>query len=423
MKRMKIQQTFQLKKTMKAINFFLFLLFTGISFAQYSATATIKKVNENGFHKIALSPEIRSFSKEDLGDLRIYDSKNKEVPYAIFNSVSHDLPNDFEKYRIVSKSSVPNKKTAVVIEVAKENYTEVALVIGNSEITKFYSISGSDDLKNWYGLVNKAQLVDYKTSTSSKVTRLIQFPKTSYRYIKIEFDDTKTLPINILEAGAYFEKLVYLKTNKNTINSIRIQKTEAFKKTIYQLNSNQPQIINQLVFDIENPAFYKRNGIVYKNEILKRKRKTTTYRSELAQLELNSENSDTLSLPQLFDTEWFIEIDNQDNPPLEIKKIHFLQNILVLVADLKTNESYTIKTGNTQLSTPSYDLSYFSNKIKSNIPEAKLNDAKHLVSPSTSDSKDQSIWQKPWFMWLCISLAGIAVAYFSLNLAKDIQKK
>ncbi len=422
MKRMKNRQSLQLMKTMKANKFLLLLLITGISFAQHTATATIEKVTESGFHKIALSPEIRSFSKEDLGDLRIYDSNNKEVPYAIFNSVSHNLLNNFENYRIVSKSSVPKKKTSIVIEVAKENYTEVALVIGNSEITKFYSVSGSDDLKNWYGLVNKEQLGDYKTSVSSKVIRSIQFPKTSYRYIKIDLDDTKTLPINILEAGRHFEKLVYLKTKKNSLNDIRIKKTEDVKKTIYQINSNQPQIIDQLLFAIKSPTYYKRSVTIYKNEILKRKRKTTTYRTDLAHFELNSENKDTLSVPQFFEKEWFIEIDNQDNPPLEIKKLNFLQNILVIVADLKSNETYTVKTGNPQRNTPSYDLSYFSNKIESDIPEAKLDDVKHEISKNIV-SKKTSIWQQSWFMWLCISLAGIAVAYFSLSLAKDIQKK
>ena len=103
-------------------------------------------------------------------------------------------------------------------------------------------------------------------------------------------------------------------------------------------------------------------------------------------------------------------------------KIRFFQNQLPVIADLKANEKYTITTGNANLNAPNYDLENFTSKMENNLPETKIFDIKQVVSQKPS-IQNKSIWQQPWFMWICISLGGIVILYFTSNLIKDMNKK
>jgi len=56
-----------------------------------------------------------------------------------------------------------------------------------------------------------------------------------------------------------------------------------------------------------------------------------------------------------------------------------------------------------------------------NLPEDKIYDIKQTISQKTGP-KAKSLWQKKWFMWLCISLGGIAIVYFTTSLVKEYQE-
>jgi hypothetical protein len=148
--------------------------------------------------------------------------------------------------------------------------------------------------------------------------------------------------------------------------------------------------------------------------------KSAPFPEEIFTFELSSDTNNTFTIPQLFEKECFIEIENQDNPPLTLGKIQFFQNQIAVIADLKANEKYTITTGNSKLNSPEYDLENFKKNTNSNLPEAKIYDIKQLNSKKTSP-QNQSFWQQSWFMWLCISLGGIAVLYFTSSLVKDMK--
>jgi hypothetical protein len=91
------------------------------------------------------------------------------------------------------------------------------------------------------------------------------------------------------------------------------------------------------------------------------------------------------------------------------------------IADLKANEKYTITTGNSELNSPEYDLENFKNSMDNNLPKAKIYEIKHLDSQKAI-LKNESIWQQPWFMWLCIGFGGIIVAFFTRSLINDVKK-
>ncbi|HSN47613.1 MAG TPA: hypothetical protein VLR29_02525 [Flavobacterium sp.] len=405
---------------MKLNKFIILLLSINGLFAQQNTTAKIRSVNENGLHKIFLPAEIRSYSKEDLGDFRIYDAKNNEVPYFVIPATSQAKSNSFSEFKLISKNVLPGKKTTIVIETPKTSINEIVLSIANSVVTKYYDISGSNDQKEWFGMINNAELFNLQSVKGLSVFKTLELPLSSYRYLKIEFDDKKTLPINVLKVGVFANKIINNNVQEIHPKSSTITQYPSQKKTRIRVLFDNKQIVNQIVFNISSPRLYKRNARVYLNKIREIKHRTETYQKTISTFELNSDLKKPVNINQLFEKEFTIEIENQDNQPLSFSEIKFFQNQVSIIADLKAGEKYGIKTGNPKAAAPKYDLENFKSKMADNLPKTTIYKIKRQNSNTISVEK-KSIWQQTWFMWLCIGLGGIAILFYTVKLVKDMK--
>ncbi|MEP6803614.1 MAG: hypothetical protein ABI892_03750 [Flavobacterium sp.] len=407
---------------MKLNKFILLLFIANLSFGQYQTTAKLKKVNQNGFHEIILSPEIRSYSKQDLSDIRIFDSKGNEIPYFIQsdNTVSS---NTFEEYKIVSKTVLPKKSTSVIVAVpSNKANNQLSLFIANSNVEKKYSISGSDDQKEWFGISDSQYLSDLNSTTETNVVKNISYPLSTYHYLRIDFDDRKTLPINILKIGNFTTQLPRSLVQETVPEKSVTTEIPSEKETQIHVLFNAPQVINQITFEVLKPTYYNRNAILYKKVKRVTKRKTQILDEEIISFQLNSNTKNIFTIPALFEKEFYIRIENHDNQPLVISKIKYDQKLVSIVTDLNSNENYILKTGNKNLTEPEYDLSNFKNKIAAILPQTYVYDIEQRTNEK-SQVKNKSFWQQPWFMWICIILGGITILFFTTSLVKDLKRK
>ncbi|PIF31245.1 hypothetical protein CLU81_1731 [Flavobacterium sp. 9] len=410
------------KKTMKLNKFILILFLSNLSFGQYNTTAKLKKATENGMHEIVLSPEIRSFSKQDLSDIRIFDSKGNEIPYFIQN-IKDVSSNSFVEYSIISKTVSPKKTTSIIIEIpSNKKNNQLSLFIANSDVEKKCSISGSDNQKEWFGISDSQILSNLNSTSETSVIKTISYPLSTYRYLKIDFDDRKTLPINVLKVGNFDTQL-----QKGALQEIVPKKSfttedHSKKETQIHILFNAPQVINQISFEISKPTYYNRHAILFRKVKQETRRKSSIIEQEIASFELNSNEKNIITIPEIFQKEFYIKIENHDNQPLSVSTIKYSQKPISIVADLSSDESYILKTGNKTLTEPDYDLSNFKNNIAVSLPKISIYD----IQQKTSDKnhiENKSFWQQSWFMWLCIILGGITIFFFTASLVKDLKRK
>ena len=406
---------------MKLHNLFLLLFCANVMVAQ-NTTAKIEKVKVDGLYKIVLPTNIRSVSNDDLSDFRILDSKENEVPYFINKNVDPISDSNYKDYKIISTSEIPKKQSTLIFENSDKIINQVALTIANYEGEKTFTISGSNDKKEWFGISNNNYLTDLNASDATYVSKTINFPLTNYKYIKIDLDDKKSLPIRIISVGNFNFKTTatsFLPVNytKKTITELKSE-----KKTLLYFEFDKAINIEEIKFQISNPKLFKRYAKIYKNEIRKVKHKIENYQNFIANFELSSNSKNTFQLVGTKEKDFYIEIDNQDNQPLTIDNVQFFQCPVSIIADLKTNENYTIVTGNPNAILPIYDIENFKSNIPNNLPTATISEIKTKGLKNTIAEK-KSIWQEPWFMWVCIGLGAIAILYFASSLVKDLNKK
>ena len=410
-----------MKTKMKIFKIIVFSLMANATIAQNLTTAKIEKIEKSGLHSIVLPTLIRSVSRENLSDFRILDSKKNEVPYYINDENIDKYFTTFNTFKIISKTAIPNKNTTIILENPKAEINEIVLSIANADVTKNYSVSGSNDQVEWFGLVNNQELYADLDSEKTNGLTTIPVPLTSYKFLKIVFDDKKTLPINVLKSGDISSKTtrgdlleIFTKSNTNAENKID-------KKTTLHVIFSNLEIINQISFNIAAPKLYKRYVRVYKLVSVKVKHKFEIQQRDLTTFELNAASKNTFDISQITEKDIYIEIENQDNPPLTINKVQFFQTPISVVADLKADENYTIATENENAIAPNYDLESFKSAIKDDLPKAKIID---IVLPQfdAAKFKEKAFYEQPWFMWICICLGGAAVLFFSVNLLKDLNK-
>ncbi|MDI1256341.1 MAG: hypothetical protein PSV16_09580 [Flavobacterium sp.] len=401
------------------LNKFLILILTANFALAQQTTAKIQKVKASGFHKIVISPELRSLSQTDLSDFRIYDAKHTEVPYLKIEENDNEQHYDFEEYttgRFVEQKNI----TPITIHIPLKEISTLTLFIANTSVNKTYNLYGSNDYEHWFGITENQKLDNLTDAMKTYAMKTISFPRCSYRHLKIVFDDKKTLPINVLRVG---------NLKPTPINGIdllpvepdysEITNTPGTKKTLVYVRFKNPTVVNKLVFHISGQSYYNRKVRVYKKVETIRKRKKTISWETITQFDLTSYSNNIFPF-NILEKEFYMEIDNGDNSQLQINDIQYFQIPVEMAVDLKSNDNYTIKTGNPQQRAPQYDLSYFRDSIPKNLPEAILTDIKTQSKQENAEAP-KPFWQSAWFLWTCIGVGGIALLLFTRSLMKDMK--
>lgn len=399
------------------IKILLFCLFIfGFGFSQ-SHKATLSKIQKDGFHKITISSEVRSVSQDNLAYFRILDKNKKEVPFANFDNAHHNSLL-FQKLDVLSKTRSKDSITSIIVSLNElKNVTELSLVISNTTINKAYSISGSNNQQDWFGLVSNQTLNDLTNANGNTITKSIVLPRNNYKFLRFDFNDKKSLPINVLEIGYYKGGRKDIETTYLTDFKYKISQDQKHKKTIITFNSNNFQRVDGISFDVKTKLFL-RNASVFVNTTRKVRKRKENFKQEISSFNLNSNTSNTFQINSFFEKEFTIEIDNQDNQPLDISKIKVFQNTVSILADLKANEKYEVIIDAT-LSQPNYDLANFTQNISAELPEATISNLKKINSES-KDTSEKAFWQKPVFLWSAILLTLALLAYFVFSMLKEV---
>jgi len=390
------------------------ILIANFSLAQ-NYQGKINKVSENGLHQILLIPEVRSASQNNIDFLRIFDAKNNEVPYVIYEGKSNN--SSLKNFTIISKTAVPNVATSVIISNENAlNMDKLTLKIANTDVDKKYNISGSNDQKEWFGLVINQKVIGLNDAGENFVERDFAFPLNNYKFLKIDFIDKNSLPINIL--GASLEENHSVNQSKTELQNFIQKINTKLKQTKITITFQNPQVIDGIGFDISEPSYYLRDARILINKTRVYKKSTENFVENISAFQLNSKSKNRFDVQSFLAKEFTIEIDNQDNQALEIKTIHLFQSPVSILTDLKSNENYTLKIDSTW-SAPQYDLASSGIDFNQNYPVTTISNLEK-IEQSKSKETEKTFWQTPLFMWICIVLAVVIIGYFAFGLIKDM---
>jgi hypothetical protein len=378
----------------------------------------ISDVKQSGVNQITIAPEIRAVAKNDLRYFRIIDRANNQVPYVIVDG--HTSKESYQPFALISKENLQDSITSIIIQnEEKKEISQFSLQIVNSALTKSYSVSGSNDAKEWFGLVENETLTNLIAAKGTSVTQTISFPANTYSFLRIIFNDKKSLPLNIMSVGIAKIQLIPDNFLEVTNFNYKISEDKDRKVTIIHFLADNSFQIEALAFDIKTDYFNRSATIAVKRNQQIKKR-SLVYKENVAQFMLSSKKDKTIYFDAIDEKEFTVEIENQDNQPLAISAIRVLQKPVVVVARLIQNEKYQVIV-DTTLEKPNYDLGNSITEIRVNLPEVRIVNFKKLETKKIIHV-EMSFWQTNLFMWICIAFGGGVVAYFAFGLLKDMKE-
>lgn len=401
----------------------LFISFCFISIFGFgqSLKGAIERVEEKGFHRILIAPEVRSASNENFDFLRIYDDEKKEIPYVVDFNKDYFFSNRYSPLRISDQKQFKDSVSYYIVNVVQnmKYCSELSLKIANTGLTKEYNISGSDDGIHWFGLVMNSMLYDLNDFQNTYVRKTVSFPNNSYKFLKIEFIDKNSMPIKLLEVGYFIGDEKIQPTTVLEVFKHKIIEDKTNKKTIIKFSADNLYTVDGIAFNFKNSRFFRKASVFIK-ETRSVKKKSEIYRKSVATFNLDSNSANSFKWESFQAKDFEIEIDNLDNEPLEIKEIKLLQHQFYLIADLDVSKNYEIVVDST-LSKPQYDLVKFLPNDLTQLNVIRISDFKKISSNKASIT--QQFWQTKWFLWTAIVVAGLIIGYFAFGLMKEVEKK
>lgn len=405
---------------MKQIISLVVLILVQLINAQEATIGEINNVKKSGLQLILLSPEVISEAENNTDFIRIANKKTRtEVPYAVY-SIPETIEKSFVSFPLVSKTKNDSVSSIVISNTKQQQLNELFITISNSSVSKSVNIFGSNDGKEWFGLVQNHLLNNLVDSKLQQVEKSIVLPLNNYKFLKLDFNDKVSLPIECKNFGIYQAKVNYVTQLELKNFNQKIITDNSKKKSVILISFEKPQLISRLDFDIRSDLYFRTARILVNRE-RKVKNKTEKYQEELFTFVLNSKTKTSFEFQEIFENEFIIEIDNQDNPSLEIAKIQLFQTPKYILANLEQGEKYQIAVSN-KLEKPNYDIVNFLPKENEMLEVVTIENFKPIQSLSKVE-QIQHFWQTKWFLWTAIILAGLIIGFFALGLLKEVEKK
>lgn len=404
---------------MKKITFIALSLFlTGSLYSQsYQWKSELEKNDSSGFYSIDIQPDIMSKLNSNFSDIRIRDEQEKEVPYFIKKEPFSVTKRVFKEYELKAKIKWRNGATVLVVEnQEKDTINNIQLQIKNFDVRKHLELAGSDDYENWYTIKENYlfRSADGKQTTSE--VKSLNFPYTDYRYYRIIIYDWYSLPINVLKIGYYDTYQEEGKFKQLASPALSCFDSVETKQTYINVNFKETPYFDKLIFKVDKPTYFYRNARICLKHTDKKGR---VYYETLEYITLNSNSDLTFYQSDFKYKEFYVVIDNEDNPPLENIKIEGYQLNRYLVAHLNSDNKYKLVFGNKKINNlPNYDIAHFKNSMPVAIPILTTGAIELIKYKLKKKITTSTLW-----IWGAIGLVALLLGYMSYKMITEMGKE
>lgn len=375
----------------------------------------LDSVQTEGFYRIELGPEVIPNLNPALSNVRIFGANGKEVPYMLMQEKPATFSEVFRPYHIASHTRVKDCCTTVILENRNNTpINNIQLSIRNADVRKAMVLTASDDQKEWYALKAKAVISATGDGKNTSTMRLVDFPLSNYAFYRIDIDDSTSAPLNITAAG-YFE--VNSSQGKYATVPVDWQKYDsaALKRTYIKLRFPGPQVMDRIVLAMQGTPYFLRRGTLLQEMRPQNGRKP--YYNRLTSFTVSSRQPAVIDLAAVRGDEFILEIENEDNPALEVKSLSVEQLNRYLVAWLNAGD-YKLKFGTPDLAAPHYDLVNFRDSIPDNLVQLKPGPARTIQQDEESESP--TFFTNRLIIWAAIIVVMGVLGILAIRMTKEM---
>lgn len=401
---------------MKKIIFtYLLSLFIFQVYGQSLWRADVKPGEEKGYYNIELDQHIIAKSvTSDLSDLRIYNSKNKEISYFLRAVSPVQEVSRFESYSLKQNIEKDSLNIVIVDNTKLDDISRFYIFIRSADVNKYASVRGSNDLSQWYIVKQKTHIYNLEhKADNNEDALLLDIPQGNYKYYEITIENDQNSPLKILRVGNYASSNIYGQFSEINLGRF-VAKDSINKKTYISFPDLQDTYkINRLEISVQSDAHYLRHVLL-----------SDTINKKSLKFDLSSKTDNSFIVDYFpLGKHTFIAIENNNNLPLDIVSIKVYGLNRYLCAYLEKGEKYYLEVGMRYKSSPDYDIDHFKNDIPVDLPIVKTENLSQINMPVAVTERQPSLIEKPLFLWVVIILIGLFLTFVCYKTIKEMKKK
>ena len=408
----------------KLINFLFFISVSLPTFAQkdgYNFYTNLDSIKKSGFYNIVLSPAINAKLKTDYSDVRIINNANKWIPH-VFHSPGNEISRNAIQFNLKFSLQESNKTKTTIIINATKPINNIELLIKNTSVQKFCTLSGSNDNNNWF-IISDSILLNPIPSEKSTVSNLkINFVESNYTNFKLVIYNRNKDPYNVL---AILQNATIIGFFSNFMDSswrnpvTTLVQKDSGKFSYIKINQQKTFHFNEINIKAEGIKYYNRNVDLY---ISDNKTNSFTIPGRFIQSFSIANNSKLeLKLPTQNAPTFYLTIHNEDNPALQINEVNTTLSYCYITAYLEKDNDYKLIMGNEQATLPNYDITKDYPNVKNSV--TLVNTGKIFAYKNIEEIKTDSYTNSKWIIWAAIIFTLLILLFFTKSMITEVNKK
>ena len=407
------------------ISFLFFILTSLTAIAQtigYNFYSNLDSIKSSGFYNIVLSPQINAHLKTDYSDVRVINKNDKWIPH-VFHSPINEMIGEAVIFDVNFTTAESNINNTVLIMEAAQSLNNINIIIKNTEVQKYCTLSGSNDKQDWFIISDSVRLIPQLSAKNTESNITINFPRSNYRFLKLVISNRNKDPYNVMgiTSNSIAQGFIFSNFFDSIIQNpptVIIQK-DSNKISYIQIIQKQQFHFNQINIKVEGVKFYNRKVDLYISE-----KNTNTYSDpgKFIQSFTVSNNSNLqIILPVLNADTFYLVINNEDNPALRITGVPTGIRYSYITAYLEKGMTYRLIMDRKDAVFPNYDITKDYPTTKDSVP--LLNAGSIIAFKNREGIKENNSSDKKWIIWICITVTLLVLLFFTKSLMKEVNKK
>jgi hypothetical protein len=417
-----------LRKSFKVLILLTLLLGNGMGYAaaeeeekksDFTYYKEIEVLGQQQYKSFFLDEEVYEHTLSNLADLRILDEQQSTVPYYIQSGYQdrNESVVVYQSSRVFTAKEDNDTTVDFKVSPIQENVDIQGNVLSFSvpakDFLKHVEVYGGFDGNEWqYIKKDYMYKADHLTKSTINLDRVYKY--THYRIVIL--DNAENIVIEDL-------KLIY-----NSIDTewIRYQRTTELEYTIemedkYSLiELTNPQHLRIKEITLDTNENFQRTYTVYDEEErqVRADGLNEIYNLDFTDIKISNRSISFVERP-LSSGIVTIKINNQDNPPLDIKGIKVEYYIDKIVFEDNGSASYKLYYGQSQAQKPQYEIERFKNHIeKEDQEEATLGENIAIQTEKSIEEKEPLIELKHVFNIIIVLISIFLIIFLIKRLNK-----
>ena len=398
---------------------------TSLSLWPYYLEVTPEK-SAPGMHDVIVPLAVFDKSGSELGNLRLFDSTNREIPYAIRVRKEIDEVEEFEGSLFNHAQVGSSSEASVDLGEDPEEHNQVEVQTLGTNFRRQVSIEGSDNSRDWRMLNNSGLLLSFKSENNAVESNRVSYPASRYRYLRVRVQrdsltDNETPRITGVKAMKAVREKGQLASWSVPVPSYELLRNQGAHASAWTIDLGARAPCDRLTLEVFDTSFSR----PFQVESVDDEQQVRLIASGTLTRHSGDEEK---PLVIIFDDEENVrklrlQITDYSNPTLNITSIQASAPARQLVFELKepTPQPLRLYFGNASVPAPHYD---FETELQSK-PSSEPSHSTFgtvIANPEYRPEPRPLTERVPWLIYLVLAISSIALAFILFSLARSAMR-